>query len=784
MERDALKYDEFVENSLSFSENPDNDRTETSTRVKGMNRKVLVGESNYAEFEVLGDLLTAKGYKVTWLKNGRDVVEHFNDIEPQLMILDALLPGMTGLKVTQAVKNTPQGKDVKVILMSSVYRQFKSQYESRTRFGVDAYTDKPVNAAEIERIIEDLLGPLPPAEIVPEPAASAETPKRIAEPTTPSKPVEEAPAEPRRRSGVEGSLAETPLPKLIYSLHKYRRTGALRVDRDSVSKVVYFQDGIPIFVTSNQSNDSLGRFLVQRNYITVAQYNASLERMVDTSSSQADMLLATSALSPHDMFRGLQEHVFEKVLSIFAWDWGHYRFRPGRFELDRNVSVQIDPMRMIYAGIRRFYPLTRLEEFFNDYKNKRLLSVGEGASAAIGAGLGPTEMKFVKLINGRRTVGQIVARSHLTLTETFQILYLLIVMEAVRFRGDPGMVERTPQSQREHLEKERAKRAEIREEIDRPKRYALDVHRAHDVMLGQNMYERFDLPRHATPDDVKEAYFRSSKRFRDHNLYQGSDAETRQKADELFEWLTEAYETLLVPDRRRTYDRRLAESPITASTDELRAAMDAAAVEVFDEPVPAATAEAQFEELLREEPPAPTAPATEPFEDDLSADLWEIDQEIAAFDAMDDSGAAASAGIAEGEEDSEAVTMDVGNQLKAELAFQEGEDAMRDGDFESAVDAFAEALRIAPNEAEYHACLGWARFRSDPEDAAEIRSARESLEKAVSMNPSLDSAHYYLGMMALRQGDRGRARVAFQQAVHLNPENDPAARALAEIDGG
>ncbi|MCL4233483.1 MAG: response regulator [Deltaproteobacteria bacterium] len=786
-----------------------------------MTKRVLVGESNYAEFEVLSDLLTAKGLKVTWLKNGRDVVAQYDQIRPHLMILDALLPGMTGLKVTQAVKNGASGSDVRVILMSSVYRQFKQQYEQRTKYGVDAYTDKPVNVAEIERLIDELLGEIPgedaaaetvvdafaeSAPTAPRVAAVSETPREIVPPPAIREQVRPA-EEPSRRGFVEGSLAETPFPKLLFTLFKYKRTGALRVDREKVSKVIYFRDGMPVFVTSNQSNDSLGRFLVARHFISVAQYNASLEKMIDSGKGHGEVLLGMGAITPHDLYRGLQEHIFDKVLSVFSWDYGQYRFRPGRFDLDQNIAVQIEPLRLIYQGVRRFYPLTRLETFFNDYKNRRLHIKADGQVHATAAGLLPSEMKFTTLINGKRSVGQIVARSNLSLTETFQVLYVLILVEAIRFRGDPDFGARTAETQKAFEKDRRDRRAEMREQDTRRRKYAAEVERAYGALDRQTHYERLALRKDATTDAIKAAYFRLSQRYRDHRLYGAADEATRRMADELFDALTEAYEVLLTPDRRREYDASVArgvfEIPVepprpatpvaedldamltTISDDEFRKPAMAGGFDEFfaeaPEPKPEIATEERAAKPLPEAEPAPVAATS--FDEDLEAALWEIDAELSKPSADDEREVnifEGDAGIAE----SEAVTFDMGNLLKAELAFQEGEDALRDGDFAEAARAFAEALRVAPNEAEYHASFGWATFSAAPDDDTAVATARESLDRAVGMNPGLDMAIHYQGMMARHARDTVRAKSLFERALQLNPDNEAAAKALRDLDRG
>jgi DNA-binding response OmpR family regulator/tetratricopeptide (TPR) repeat protein len=750
-----------------------------------MTRTVLIGESNYTEFEVLNDLLTAKGYKVVWLKNGRDVAEQFAEIAPDLMILDALLPGMTGLKVTQTVRALP-GFRTKIILMSSVYKEFKEQYEARSKVGVDAYTEKPVNVGDLERLINDLMGDgaAPAAE-----APQAETHAEESQPET----EEIAPVimDQKRKIGMDGDLSETSFPKLLFFLHKHERTGALRIDRDQVSKVIYFQSGFPVLVTSNQSTESLGRFLVQRKLITTAQYNASLEKMLETGKQHGEALLDMGAITPHDLYRGLYDHIIEKVLSVFSWDHGKYRLKVGRFEINQNFTINIDPIHLIYQGIKRFYPLTRLEGFFNDYKNKKVVHTTDPFVSERSINFGPSEMKFITLINDKRTVGQIVSRSNLSLTETFQILYLLLLIETIRFKGTPFLGDRslkTPltdsaAASRESFEKVRSADPAA-SPAARLQAFTEEIRHAHGRSRSMNHYQILSLPRNADIDQIKTAYFILSTRFHDHTLYSQADPLTKEKADSLFQSLTQAYVTLIQPEARKRYDHDLALHAIESlPSEDLPVGIDRLSEEEATPEIPAPDViPSIFSEAPETRTPA-ESPATGGGAEDLGGldDLWGADEELVKSAEGESLDLSFDEEPADGGDEAGEVTKGMASLLKAELAFQEGEDYLREGEYSEAADAFRRALKIAPKEAEYYASLGWAIYLRDPKNTEGVARALEWIEKGISMNPTLDAGHYFLGMIAEQQGERENAKIHLEKALQCNPENTRVAEALRNM---
>jgi len=728
-------------------------------------KTVLVGESNYAEFEVLNDFLTGKGFKVHWVKNGLDAVNAFGETLPDLMILDALIPGLTGIKVCQRIKKQPGGDDVKTILLSKVYRQFKAQYESRTKVGVDAYSEKPVNVAELEKVIEDLLGAEPA-----EPAAPAVESAPVM--TEPEAPIDET----RRTLGTAGSLSETPFPKLLYFLFKFRRTGALRVTHEHISKVLYLREGNPAFVTSNLSNESLGRFMVQRGTISVEDYNTSLQKMLETGKQQGAVLIEMQTITPHQLFEALEAQVREKILRIFAWDTGEYEFRSGRFDIDQSQQLNIPAMSVILEGIKRFYTLTRLERYFNEYKNQKLIKV-PGSMLETGAlAFKPSEAKFVTLVDGKRTVGKIIALSNLSLSETFQILYFMLLTEVIRFVGDPGFGSRGEQEHQTFVEEKRKRRDELRRlaedktgvHHDRTLAYRRAVARTFEVIDKLNYYDLFNVPRTASTERIKQAYHTLTRKYHPYDLYNQADEVLKAKSDGIFRSLTAAYETLIDDVKRTEYDKTLAaEQAEGAPEPEAPTKLPIDDFDFADEVDYAATSAAGDESLDGPD-----------IEWDVGADLAaeakaDTEHELESFEADDES-------VREASE----VAVSMANVVKSELVFQEGEDALYDEEFAKARELFNQALELNPKEAEYFAYLGWATFRENPGDEANVAAGRDLMEKAISINPGLDNAYAFLGMLELHQGQKDRAREFFEKALQYNPDNLRAQAELKKLEVG
>jgi tetratricopeptide (TPR) repeat protein len=78
----------------------------------------------------------------------------------------------------------------------------------------------------------------------------------------------------------------------------------------------------------------------------------------------------------------------------------------------------------------------------------------------------------------------------------------------------------------------------------------------------------------------------------------------------------------------------------------------------------------------------------------------------------------------------------------------------------SGLSAAERLLELAPRDAHAHDLMGWAQFLAD-----EKAEARDSLLRALALDPTLASAHYHLGRLNAFQGDYAQAVRAYQQAA-------------------
>lgn len=118
-----------------------------------MSARVLVVEDDPTMAEVLQAYLTRAGYAVVWVADGSQALQVWQRDAPDVVILDIMLPGLSGLEVLRRQRRT--GDDAAVIVLSA-----RGEEEDRLvglETGADDYVVKPFSPREVVLRVEALL---------------------------------------------------------------------------------------------------------------------------------------------------------------------------------------------------------------------------------------------------------------------------------------------------------------------------------------------------------------------------------------------------------------------------------------------------------------------------------------------------------------------------------------------------------------------------------------------------------------------------------------------------
>lgn len=121
-----------------------------------MNERILVVDDNPDILTTSRMILEANGYVVDIASDGHVALEHLKTSAPDVILLDIMMPGISGLEVLRQLKSTPATAGIPVVLVTAMADSkdvfLGYQYET------DYYVTKPYSAKQLLFAIRLVLG--------------------------------------------------------------------------------------------------------------------------------------------------------------------------------------------------------------------------------------------------------------------------------------------------------------------------------------------------------------------------------------------------------------------------------------------------------------------------------------------------------------------------------------------------------------------------------------------------------------------------------------------------
>ncbi|MEZ4369032.1 MAG: response regulator [Kofleriaceae bacterium] len=118
-------------------------------------RRILVVDDDVEIVSLVSLRLGKRGYDVTSAGDGATALAAARQLRPDLVLLDVMMPGMSGWEVTRALKGDPLTEGIKIILVTAIGAQVAEATTPVT--GADAHVDKPFEFSTLEATIDRLL---------------------------------------------------------------------------------------------------------------------------------------------------------------------------------------------------------------------------------------------------------------------------------------------------------------------------------------------------------------------------------------------------------------------------------------------------------------------------------------------------------------------------------------------------------------------------------------------------------------------------------------------------
>ncbi len=116
---------------------------------------ILVIDDEVSHFDVIEALFNRQNYQLYYAANGEDAIASLDAYQPDLILLDVLMPGSNGIEVCRQIKALPQWKRVPIIVVTII--DTKRILTSCVNAGADDWITKPFDSIELHTRVQSML---------------------------------------------------------------------------------------------------------------------------------------------------------------------------------------------------------------------------------------------------------------------------------------------------------------------------------------------------------------------------------------------------------------------------------------------------------------------------------------------------------------------------------------------------------------------------------------------------------------------------------------------------
>jgi CheY-like chemotaxis protein/curved DNA-binding protein CbpA len=475
--------------------------------TEGAAKRILLVDDDPNIRRFLTEALRLRGYEVHSFEAAEPALEAFSEHRFDLALLDILLPGTNGLQFCRQIRQRSDSEQLPIVMMTAFYKQADHIREAREQYGATDYLLKPFPLKDLHEKIQQLIGS--------------------------SQPVDK-----NERLTIAGDLSETPLPRILHNLYSLRATGLLHIERESVKKVIYIKNGYPIFARSNLVKEFLGQILIRNNILTPDQLEKSLAFAKETGQRHGMALIEMELVTPQQINEVLKNQVTDKLLEIFSWTDGQYRFIQAREFKQGVTSIDLSPANLIHQGLQEYANREQVLALLKPYQDTYLYQAESPLYRFQEIQLSTSSKRLFDQCQGQSTLKELLQRHQLSRHELEPSMAALLTTGILVGKTEPAPAASSKSCEEpEDIRKQRE---------DFLRDYAWMMQQDHFTLLGVNESDN--------REQIRKAYYNLVKQYHPDRFFeQDMLTDLKEKVNALFQKISDAHETLVDSNRRARY---------------------------------------------------------------------------------------------------------------------------------------------------------------------------------------------------------------------------------------
>lgn len=116
---------------------------------------ILVIDDEERVFDVIEGLLIREGYQLTYASSGPAAIQQMDALQPDVILLDVMMPQMDGIEACRQIKANPNWKHIPIIIVTALTS--KADLARSLEAGADDFISKPINSLELRARVRSML---------------------------------------------------------------------------------------------------------------------------------------------------------------------------------------------------------------------------------------------------------------------------------------------------------------------------------------------------------------------------------------------------------------------------------------------------------------------------------------------------------------------------------------------------------------------------------------------------------------------------------------------------
>jgi DNA-binding response OmpR family regulator len=353
-----------------------------------------------------------------------------------IVLVDFVMPKMNGFQLCRAIRQNDLLHSIPIVLMSAKSDRIREHFVQQTG-AIDAIS-KPFDARALIAVIENAI------RRTNQRRSRADSTNVELEDVDVPDTIRTTPTEPVSRVSLSGDVSVIPIGAVLQLLQLESQTGMLvATSADGRSEVtIAMRQGLIDLVQAQGAGIEfrLGRYFLERGLVSAEDIDRLLgERVARADPSWqhkllGDLLVESGLVTREQLSEALARQSSELVYDLLRWPQGRFEFRRESTPAAERARLGLPVASVVMEGFRRVDEWRLVEGGLGSFDSVLLAD-----STAIEAGgvdrLAASEQKLLAMVNGERTLRQIVEQSHMSSFDACKILFQLLEARLVRRRS-------------------------------------------------------------------------------------------------------------------------------------------------------------------------------------------------------------------------------------------------------------------------------------------------------------------------------------------------------------